>query len=156
MYKYALTYSLIFLLTACSFDSLSEDAAGHYKVESPLQVDILLPEPVLLHEPQFLNVILVQNGKPVNGLDDVQFTVWKNGSPDSNEVMMANRDGRGQYYVEKTFIEEGLYYVKVQASSNGSTIMPTKQFIVGELSEKDLLELQKGHQAPKQSHENHH
>jgi hypothetical protein len=45
---------------------------------------------------------------------------------------------------------EGLYFVKVEASTKGSKVVPTKQFTVGSLTEEDLRSL------PNQSDEHHH
>jgi hypothetical protein len=46
--------------------------------------------------------------------------------------------------------EKGLYFVKVEANTVDSKVMPTKQFIVGTLSEEDI------HSLPKQNEEQHH
>jgi len=143
-------------ISGCSAYALNENAVDYYKKERPLEVDIVVPEPILLNEPQFLKVILKQDGEVVTGANDVRFTIWKKDVSTAKEVIVAKDDGNGEYSVEKTFHEDGLYYVKVQASSKGSTVMPTKQLIVGNLTEEELHDLQKN--SPKQihNHEGHH
>jgi len=68
----------------------------------------------------------------------------------------AENVGNGMYSLSKEFESDGLYYVKVHASSNGSIIMPQKQFIVGKLSKSELEFLQKGKQKQSGNHEHHH
>jgi hypothetical protein len=64
--------------------------------------------------------------------------------------------GDGMYRVTKDFEQDGLYFVKIHASSSGSTIVPTQQFIVGELSTCELQYLQKGQKPEGEAEEHHH
>lgn len=151
-----LPFILVFLLTACSFNSLNEEAVDYFKKETPLQVNLIVPQPITLNETQSLKAILMQNGEAVAGLNDVQFILWKKDSPGNKQAMNASNDGNGEYSVEKIFTEQGIFYVKVVATSNGSAIMPTKQFIVGELSEEELKDFQKQSLSPQHNHDDHH
>lgn len=157
MYKQVLSiFVFILYLTGCSAGALSEEAANHYKKESPLGVEIVVPEPIVLNKPQLFKVILKQNDEVVDGASNVQVSIWKKGNPTSNDSIEASNVGNGEYTVEKIFNAEGLYYVKVQASANGSTVMPTKQFIVGSLSKEELNELQRNLPKEKPTHKGHH
>lgn len=140
------------LLAACS---LREDAASLYKQEHVLQIDIILPDPVVLHESQSYQARLEQNGSMVGDAQDVSFTFWKYGTPEQTEEIVARNEGNGIYSVEKALESDGLYFVKVHATANGSTVMPTKRFAVGELSPEEEASLQPEHQHH-HGHDAHH
>lgn len=157
IYKHILlTFIFTLFLTGCSVSTLNEEAVDYFKKESPLEVDIVVPEPILLNQPELFKVILKQNGEVVNGVNNVQFTIWKKDSSTPPKAIVAKYDEKGEYSVEKTFHEDGLYYVKVKATANGSKVMPTKQFIVGNLSKEELNQFKKDSSTPEQNHEGHH
>lgn len=141
------------LLTACSVD---ENAADLYKKEPVLDIDIVLPEPIVQNEPLTYKAVLQQDGKMVEDAQDVQFTFWKNAAPDQREQVTARNEGNGIYSAEKTLEGDGLYFVKVQATANGSTVMPTKQFGVGELTEEEKAALQNQDEHQHHGHDAHH
>ncbi len=143
-------FLLSLFLTACSVD---KEVVSLYKQEKPLEIDISVPQPLLLNKPQIFKAVLRQEGKVVDDAEYVRFTIWKKDSSIQNEAIIATNNGNGEYTVEKSIDGDGIYYVKVQASANGSKIMPTKQFIVGEISE-DMDSVQK--QNKEQNHEHHY
>ncbi|MGF7036141.1 hypothetical protein J2T17_007192 [Paenibacillus mucilaginosus] len=132
------------LLTACSVD---REAVSHYKQESPIHIDISLPEPFILNTPMTITATLNQNGVSVKNAEYVDFTIWEKGSLNREKIEGEN-DGSGVYHVKYTATKNGTYYVKVAASANGSKIMPTKQFILGEIAEEISI--------PKQDNTQHH
>lgn len=155
--KYAqllLILLLSILLTACS--AVDKEAVSLYKHENALEIDVVLPESVSINKPQLFKVYLSQGGNMVDAADYVHFTFWNNDNSNQPETIVATNDGNGVYSVEKTIGQQGLYYVKVHASANGSSVMPTKQFIAGELSKEQLDSLQKGSQDKEQNHDQHH
>ncbi|WP_078410600.1 FixH family protein [Priestia abyssalis] len=141
------------LLSACS---LKQDAANLYKQETPLESDIIIPASFSANQQETVKVLLTQGGKKVEDPDFVHFEIWKQDGSVKYPMEQAEEIGNGMYRLSKEFDREGLYYIKVHASSDGSIIMPQKQFIVGELSEKELKFLQEGLQIQEASHEHHH
>ncbi|MGM7722977.1 FixH family protein [Metabacillus sp. Hm71] len=141
------------MLSACS---LKEDVALLYKQETPLESEIIIPTSFSDNEKEIIKVILTQEGKRVNDPDFVHFEIWKQDGSVHYSMEEAKELGNGTYSISKDFDSEGLYFVKVHASQNGSMIMPQKQFIVGELSKSELEYLQKGAQKQNAPHEHHH
>ena len=142
MKKYQLLLIVLFsciYLSGCSSDP---QASQHYKQESPLEAAITVPEVYGPTTPTTISVVLTQNGEKVENPEYVHFEIWKQDGTAKYGMSEANNDGNGQYSLTKNFKEDGLYYVQVHASYNNSIIMPTKQFILGELSESDLLAIQ--------------
>ncbi|MFI8684517.1 FixH family protein [Rossellomorea sp. NPDC077527] len=148
------TISILFLCTLLGACAPKEDAAELYHQESPLQADISLPKNFSGNEP--IKVELTQNEKKVADADFVHVEIWKNDGTFHDGMEEAENAGDGEYTYKKKLAEDGLYYIKVHAGNNGSTIMPTLPFAVGELSKADVEAL--NDQAPAESgdHSQHH
>lgn len=135
---------ILILLGACA---PKEDAADLYKQEFPLEADVTLPDPYTSKEP--IKIVLTQDGEKVENANFVHVEVWKADGSFRQGMEEAENEGKGLYTFKTDLKEEGLYYVKVHAGSNGSTIMPTKPLAVGELSKADIEALNGN--APQQS-----
>ncbi|RRN73978.1 hypothetical protein EI200_04700 [Peribacillus simplex] len=140
-------------LSACS---LEKDVANQYKEETPLESEIIIPESFAANKQETIKVVLTQGGKMVRSADYVHFEIWKQDGSLKYSMEQAEAEGNGTYRLSKNFDSDGLYYIKVHASNDGSIIMPQKQFIVGKLSESELKFLQKGLQKQEESHQHHH
>ncbi|KAB2330677.1 FixH family protein [Bacillus mesophilum] len=135
-----LFFSTLFL-SACSLD---ENAADLYKKETPLEAEIILPEQFSNADQEAITVHLTQGGESVDNPDFIHFQIWKQDGSIDYGMEEAENLGDGTFALSKPFDQDGLYYIQVHASSAGSMIVPTKQFIVGELSESDLEALNNG------------
>lgn len=124
---------ILLLLGACA---PKEDAADLYKQESPLEADVSLPDPYTSDEP--IKISLTQDGKKVENANFVHVEMWKADGSFRQGMEEADNEGNGLYTFKTDLKDDGLYYVKVHAGSNGSTIMPTKPLAVGELSKEDI------------------
>ncbi|RIW34751.1 hypothetical protein D3H55_08870 [Bacillus salacetis] len=142
-----------FLLNACS---LRDDAAELYHLEQPLKAEINIPSEFSASEEESIEAVLTQNGKKVENPDFVHFEIWKQDGSLHYPMEEAEVLGNGIYRVSKEFNQDGLYFVKVHASSEDSLIIPQKQFIVGELTESELEFLQEGTRPDTPAEEHHH
>jgi hypothetical protein len=141
------------LLSACS---LEKDVTDLYKEETPLEAEIIIPASFSANTQETIKAVLSQGGKMVENADFVHFEIWKQDGSLRYSMEQAEEERNGTYTLSKNFDSDGLYYIKVHASNDGSIIMPQKQFIVGKLSESELEFLQKGIQKQAESHEHHH
>jgi hypothetical protein len=145
-YSILLSLILTTFLTSCS---LNEGTEKLYRKENVLQIEMILPiELEIGKEYEFQAVLTHADGK-VPEIKNITFKIWKNGKK-TTEEMVPQKHGIGRYRMVKTFLEEGLYFVKVEANTKDSTVMPTKQFTVGSFTEEDLKSL------PNQMEEHHH
>ncbi|NMH68199.1 hypothetical protein HF072_05340 [Bacillus sp. RO3] len=142
---------LSMLLGACA---PKEDAAELYRQESPLQADITMPKDFSGDEP--IHIALTQDGQTVDDSQFVHVEIWKGDGSFHHQMEDAENAGDGTYTFSKELTEEGLYYIKVHAGSNGSTIMPTLPFAVGELSKADVEALSEEVPDGNGNHEGHH
>ncbi|PFA66732.1 hypothetical protein CN378_13490 [Bacillus sp. AFS015802] len=146
--------SILFLCTLLGACAPKEDAAELYHQESPLQADITMPDDFSGNDP--IKIELTQDNKTVEDADFVHVEIWKGDGSFHDGMEEAENAGKGIYTFKKDLSKDGLYYIKVHAGNNGSTIMPTLPFAVGELSKADVEAL--NDQAPAESgdHSQHH
>ncbi len=144
---------LSLVLAACS---LNTGVASLYKEESPLHADIQIPASFKENVEDVISIALEQNGERVENPEFLHAEIWKQDGSLSFPMEEVEQDENGAFYVKKDFDEDGLYFIKLHASSNGSIITPKKQFIVGELSDEELEILQEGAQEEEVDHEHHH
>ncbi|KGR75636.1 FixH family protein [Ureibacillus sinduriensis] len=150
---------LFTVLTAClllSACSLSEDVAELYEKESPLKAEVTLPEFYSDDHKETIEVLLIQDGEKVNGADYVHFEIWKQDGTLHYYMEPAKEMGNGIYALSKDFKSDGLYYLKIHASNNGSIISPQMQFVVGDLSKEELEFLQSDIPVIESNNEHHH
>ncbi|WP_066059655.1 FixH family protein [Robertmurraya korlensis] len=144
---------IVLFLGGCS---LKEDVAELYLQEKPLHAEVTLPESISSREQVPLKVILTQDGKRVEEVDSLEFEFWKH-----DDFLHATSEQpikleAGIYGTTKKFDSDGLYYLKIHASNDGSIIMPQIQVVVGELSNSELEYLQKDVQEKEEGHDHHH
>lgn len=143
----------IIVLVALVGCLLDEDVAEQYKKETPLEIDIQVPEYIEAKENTEVTFELSQNGESVSTLDDLSVTTWMVDS-ETTKQLVAENVGNGEYSVETSFDQDGIYHMKVTASKNNATIMPTKQFIVGNYEEEVNEPTEDEHEG--HDHDSHH
>lgn len=146
---------MLLILSACSLE-LKQDVAKQYKEEEPLMADIIIPDSLSTNRDTPFQVVLTQGEEKVDSADYVHFEIWKQDGSIKFEMEQAEEVGNGTFQLSKKLESEGLYFIKVHASSGDSIIMPKNQFIVGELSESELEFLQKGAVVEDGDGEHHH
>lgn len=142
-------------LAGCAVDS---NAAAQYAVSKPLSVKLNVPKDVQpnAQKKKTFEATVWREAKPAQKVDYVHFEIWKADGTVRYSMEPAEETKPGVYTIAKALPKSGLYYVKAHASSNGEMIMPTRQFIVGELSKEDLKILQGGAKPAGGSSGHHH
>jgi hypothetical protein len=143
------SFVIILLLSACSVDS---DAAKLYRQSEKMKAVIVIPKTVNPNEEVGLKVEVTKEDKKVEKLESMNIEIWKKGNEENKKVIEGKRTAKGTYEVVNTFSEDGIYYIKADVRTKDLHIMPTKQMIVGELSEKEAKSLE----PEKEKEDNHH
>lgn len=152
-FSYSIAALFVMILTACSNE---QDVVTLYKQEKPINLNIYIPETFTDNQQETIKVKLTQAGEPLEDADYVHFEIWNQEGSVHYEMEQAKKEKNGIYSVRKDFSEDGLYFVQVHASNDGSIIMPQKQFVVGKLTENDV-EFLDSHAKPQSGgHEGHH
>ncbi|MGD6792675.1 FixH family protein [Metabacillus indicus] len=120
-----LMVSAVFVLIACS--------KGENAAEGSLMVhaEISLPEKISLNTEETLSVSVTQGDQAVEDASEVQFEIWKADSKEESEMIRAEHTGDGIYEVQKSFSEEGSYFVQTHVTARDLHVMPKKEFVVG-------------------------
>ncbi|MFT4399996.1 FixH family protein [Bacillus sp. SW14] len=140
---------LMFLLTSCTVDP---NAADQYIQSKPLDVEMILYSSLSKNKEQELKIKLMQEGKIVENATNVKFEIWKENHKEHSEVVKAEYDNNGIYVATKTFTDDGLYNIKADVKTRDIHVMPTRQVIVGKLSEEEKNALKTNDE----KHEGHH
>jgi hypothetical protein len=143
------SFVIILLLSACSVDS---DAAKLYRQSEKMKAVIVIPKTVNPNEEVDLKVEVTKEDKKVEKLESMNIEIWKKGNEENKKVIEGKRTAKETYEVVNTFSEDGIYYVKAEVRTKDLHIMPTKQMIVGELSEEEAKSLE----PEKEKEDNHH
>lgn len=121
----------VLLLTACGTESKSENEDEELAF---LDVNLSInPDPAKVNEPVQFQAKVTYGDKPVKDADEVKFEIWRSLS-DKHEKVEIKHSKDGIYELEKSFSEEGTYYIYAHVTAEGMHNMPKKEFVVGEPS----------------------
>ncbi|MGG0716874.1 FixH family protein [Robertmurraya massiliosenegalensis] len=131
-------FIFVIMLTACS------------KKESELpyvEVDLsVTPEQADVGEMVTIEAKVTYGDEVVTDADEVSFEIWR-AHDEEHEKIEIEHAGEGNYRLEKTFEQEGTYYVISHVTARDMHNMPKREFVIGEASEPE--------ETPSSSHMNH-
>lgn len=124
---------LIGIMQACSNSNETEEAEY---VPQFLDVQISVnPNTGQVNEPVMMEAIVMYGDKAVTDPSDIEFEVWR--SHGEHETIEPTNVGEGVYQLEKTFTEEGTYYVIAHVQAENMHNMPKVEFVIGQPSEPE-------------------
>lgn len=122
-------------LAACSEQGAQSDEVAFLDVAMTVSPEAVEPEESVLFE-----AMVTYGNKPVIDADEVKFEIWHAENGDNREVIEVEHAGDGLYTLEKSFVEEGTYYVYAHVTAEGMHAMPKKEFVIGKPSENNAEE----------------
>lgn len=128
---WALAILTLLVLTACNKNQPSN--------EVPEMVDVKLtvnPEKGEVNQPIIFEAKVTQGNENVEDAKSVKFEVWR-AHAEEHEKIGVKHAGDGIYRLEKTFQEEGTYYIISHVTARDMHNMPKKEFVVGTPSEPE-------------------
>ncbi|MGD6993231.1 FixH family protein [Sutcliffiella horikoshii] len=124
-----------FLLLLVGCTSASEEKTSLEVVE----VEIKLPENVKEEEEVVVKTLVTQGEEKVEDAKEVQIEIWNVEKGKENSVLLdAEHVGDGVYEVKHSFDERGVYRVQSHVTARDMHVMPTKQLVVGDLSQEEV------------------
>ncbi|MCM3619898.1 FixH family protein [Sutcliffiella horikoshii] len=124
---------LLLLLVGCT--SAPEEKTSLEIVE----VDIQFPESVDEAEEVAIKTFVTQGEEKVEDAQEVQIEIWNVEEGKENSVLVdAEHVGDGVYEVKHSFEAKGVYRVQSHVTARDLHVMPTKQLVVGDLSQEEI------------------
>ncbi|WP_169865036.1 FixH family protein [Sutcliffiella halmapala] len=104
-----------------------------------INVDIQLPEKVQTNQSIELKTHVRQGEENVEDAQEVQFEIWNvEKGKEASKLVEISHQRDGIYQVEEVFEKEGIYRVQAHVTARGMHVMPTKQLVVGDLSQEEI------------------
>lgn len=119
----------VFLLSAC---------ADKKEVE-PQFVEVKLtatPEKGQVNEPIIFEAKVTYGDEEVTDADEVTFEIWRAHDEEHEKIEIEHAEN-GIYRLEKSFDQEGTYYIISHVTAKEMHNMPKREFVVGEPSEPE-------------------
>lgn len=122
-------------LSACNNNDDKADEAE--KLPEFVEVTLTVsPEKGNANEPITFEAKVTQGDENVEDADKVTFEIWR-AKDEKHEKMEVKHAENGIYRLEKSFAQEGTYYIISHVSARDMHNMPKKEFIVGTASEPE-------------------
>jgi hypothetical protein len=136
-----LVASILFLvvLTSCS------NAANHSD-DQPKMLNVELstkPKTGEVNQPIMFEAKVTEGNEKVNDADEVVFEIWRS-KDEKHQKFEVKHAKNGIYHLEKSFEQEGTYYIVSHVTARGMHNMPKKEFIVGTPSEPESKDSMNG------------
>ncbi len=131
LYLFLLLFFAITVITACSGEREAD--------RIPLFLDVQLtvnPEQSDVNKPVTFTTKVTYGDQPVTNPDEVKFEIWR-ANDENHENILIEHAGDGLYELEKSFAEEGTYYIFSHVTAEGYHAMPKKEFVIGQPSEPE-------------------
>jgi len=126
--------AIICLLILVSCSNKTKDSLGTPKM---LEVNLSVnPEKAEPNQPVVFEAKVTQGKENVNDADEVVFEIWRSNDKQHQEIKI-NHPKNGVYRLEKSFSQEGTYYIISHVTARDMHNMPKKEFTVGTPSEPE-------------------
>lgn len=115
------------VLAGCSNQSDTTSGKEPQMVEVSIK---FVPEKIKPNEKEKIEAIVTQGKDKVSDANEVKFEIWKTGQ-DQHEMLEARNEGKGVYSINKTFPDNGQYFVTAHVTARSMHTMPNQGFTVG-------------------------
>jgi hypothetical protein len=122
---------LLFGLAACSDNNAVEEEPQFLDVELSIN-----PDKAEVNEPVVFEAKVTYGEEEVTDADEVKFEIWRANDEEHEKILVEDAEN-GVYRLEKSFAEEGTYYIYSHVTARRMHNMPKKEFIIGKPSEPE-------------------
>ncbi|MEC1521338.1 FixH family protein [Neobacillus niacini] len=119
-------------ISACNNKDKKADELPEF-VEVELTIN---PEKGNVNEPIVFEAKVTQGDENVEDADEVTFEIWR-AHDEKHEKIKVEHTENGIYRLEKSFQQEGTYYIISHVTARDMHNMPKKEFVVGTASEPE-------------------
>lgn len=123
----------ILLLVGCTSAPEEKTTLEVVKVETEL------PSNVQIEEEVDIQTHVSQGDENVEDAKEVKVEIWNvEEGKENSELIDAEHIGDGIYEVKYSFEKKGIYRIQSHVTARDMHVMPTKQLVVGELSQEEI------------------
>lgn len=125
----------LLVVSACG----NKDNQNQADKELPEFVEVKLtitPEHGQANEPIIFEAKVTQGEENVEDADEVKFEIWR-AKDKKHEKVKVEHSEDGTYRLEKSFAQEGTYYIISHVTARDMHNMPKKEFVIGTASEPE-------------------
>lgn len=152
--RFGLIIAALIVLVAAGCSGDKENSQQSLPIPRMIDVELSLPETAEPGENVRIAAWVTLEGENVENADEVVFEIWKHGQREHAEKTHGTHVGDGVYVMERTFDEDGVYYVISHVTVEEMHNMPRKRIIVGEVDPQELEE-EEPHHDTMEEHEHH-
>jgi hypothetical protein len=132
-----LLFVLITILSLSIIVSCSNEKEQANELPKIVEVDLSInPATGKVDQPIVFTAKVTQGNDVVTDADEVRFEIWRANDENHEEIAIKHAEN-GIYRLEKTFTQEGTYYIISHVTARDMHNMPRKEFIVGSPSEPE-------------------
>lgn len=147
----------LLLLLILMISLITVSCAPQQEEEEPQFLDVQLtitPEKAEVTKDIQFEAKVTYGSEEVEDADEVKFEVWR-ANAEEHEKIVVKHSEKGIYKLEKSFNEEGTYYIIAHVTARSMHNMPKKEFVVGTPSEPEKDETESSEMNMEESdHEN--
>lgn len=129
-----------FMAMVITFAGIISVACSQQEVEEePKFLDVQLtanPEKVQVNDEISFEAKITYGSEAVKDADEVKFEIWRS-QDEEHEKLIVEHSENGIYRLNKSFTEEGTYYIISHVTARSMHNMPKIEFIVGNPSEPE-------------------
>ena len=120
------------IMAGCGKEDTKEE-----EIPKLLEVELsLTPDKSEVNQSITFDAMVSLGNEAVADADEVKFEIWRS-KDEHHEMIAAKHIKDGSYKIEKSFDQEGTYYVYAHVTARGMHSMPKKEFIVGKPSDPE-------------------
>ncbi len=131
-----IVFGFLLVLVVLTIASCGKEKEKISDMPEMLEVNLTVkPNQGQMNQPMTFEAKVTQGDEEVNDADKVIFEIWR--SNEKHERIEIKHAENGIYRLEKSFPQEGTYYIISHVTARDMHNMPKKEFIVGTASESE-------------------
>ncbi|WP_045524064.1 FixH family protein [Neobacillus niacini] len=131
LFLFLIIVSVLFISACNNKEQKSDDLPEFVEVELTVN-----PEKGNVNEPIVFEAKVTQGDENVEDADEVKFEIWR-AKDEKHEKIVVEHAEDGIYRFEKSFEQDGTYYIISHVTARDMHNMPKKVFVVGTPSEPE-------------------
>lgn len=133
----SLLFLALLIVSACGNKENQDQDQADKELPEFVEVKLTItPEHGQANEPIIFEAKVTQGEENVEDADEVKFEIWR-AKDENHEKVKVQHAEDGIYRLEKSFAQEGTYYIISHVTARDMHNMPKEEFVIGTASEPE-------------------